>query len=155
MEHEKEIEIRWRDLDVYGHVNHVVFLTYLEEARDEWLGLALGDPSRVWSYVVARIEIDYRRELRLEDDIVLARCTLGRIGTSSVGTRELLATRAGEVVAEAQAVLVARDEETGRSRPLPGRRARRVRTRHSVGNACSAPKGAPCCSTQSAKSSCS
>ncbi len=118
MEHEKEIEIRWRDLDVYGHVNHVVFLTYLEEARDEWLGLALGDPARVWSYVVARIEIDYRRELRLEDDIVLARCTLGRIGTSSVGTRELLATRAGEVVAEAQAVLVARDEETGRSRPL-------------------------------------
>ena len=118
MEHEKKIEIRWRDLDVYGHVNHVVFLTYLEEARDEWLGLALGDPARVWSYVVARIEIDYRRELRLEDDIVLARCTLGRIGTSSVGTRELLATRAGEVVAEAQAVLVARDEGTGRSRPL-------------------------------------
>ncbi len=118
MEHEKEIEIRWRDLDVYGHVNHVVFLTYLEEARDEWLGLALGDPARVWSYVVARIEIDYRRELRLEDDIVLARCALERIGTSSVGTREVLATRAGEVVAEAQAVLVARDEETGRSRPL-------------------------------------
>jgi acyl-CoA thioester hydrolase len=118
VEHEKEIEIRWRDLDVYGHVNHVVFLTYLEEARDEWLGLTLGDPSRVWSYVVARIEIDYRRELRLEDDIVLARCTLGRIGTSSVGTVERLATRAGEVVAEAQAVLVARDEETGRSRPL-------------------------------------
>jgi acyl-CoA thioester hydrolase len=118
VEHEKEIEIRWRDLDVYGHVNHVVFLTYFEEARDEWLGLALGDPARVWSYVVARIEIDYRRELRLEDDIVLARCALERIGTSSVGTREVLVTRAGEVVAEAQAVLVARDEETGRSRPL-------------------------------------
>ena len=118
MEHEKEIEIRWRDLDVYGHVNHVVFLTYLEEARDEWLGRALGDPARVWSYVVARIEIDYRRELRLEDDMVLARCKLRRIGTSSVGTREQLATRSGDVVAEAEAVLVARDEETGRSRPL-------------------------------------
>jgi acyl-CoA thioester hydrolase len=120
LEHEKEIEIRWRDLDVYGHVNHVVFLTYLEEARDEWLGLALGDPSRVWSYVVARIEIDYRREVRLEDDTVLARCALDRIGTSSVGTREQLATRGGDVAAEAKAVLVARDEETGRSRPLSG-----------------------------------
>jgi len=118
VEHEKEIEIRWRDLDVYGHVNHVVFLTYLEEARDEWLGRALGDPARVWSYVVARIEIDYRRELRLEDDMVLARCKLRRIGTSSVGTREQLATRSGDVVAEAEAVLVARDEATGRSRPL-------------------------------------
>ena len=116
--HEKRIEIRWRDLDVYGHVNHVVFLTYLEEARDEWLGLTLGDPTRVWSYVVARIEIDYRRELRLEDDVVLARCALERIGTSSIVTRERVATRAGDVAAEAQAVLVARDEDTGRSRPL-------------------------------------
>ena len=118
MEHAKEIEIRWRDLDVLGHVNHVVFLTYLEEARDEWLGRALDDPAGVWSYVVARVEIDYRRELRLEDDVVVARCALGRIGTSSIRTRESLVTRSGETAAEAEAVLVARDEETGRSRPL-------------------------------------
>ena len=74
VEHAKEIEIRWSDLDVYGHVNHVVFLTYLEEARDEWLGAALGDPSLVWSFVVARVEIDYRRELTLADDVVVATC---------------------------------------------------------------------------------
>src|SRR5262249_61456425 len=61
MEHSKRIEIRWRDLDVYGHVNHVVYLTYLQEARDEWLGRVLGDPKDVCNYVVARVEIDYRR----------------------------------------------------------------------------------------------
>jgi len=65
--HEKEIEIRWRDLDVYGHVNHVVYLTYLEEARDEWLSHALPDPDNLWGYLVARIEIDYRRELSLAE----------------------------------------------------------------------------------------
>ena len=70
--HEKEIEIRWRDLDAFGHVNHVVFLTYLEEVRDEWLGRSLGDPALVWDYVVARVEIDYRRELTLADDVVVA-----------------------------------------------------------------------------------
>jgi acyl-CoA thioester hydrolase len=95
-----------------------VFLTYLEEARDEWLGLALRDPARVWSFVVARVEVDYRRELRLEDDAVVALCSLERIGTSSFTTRETVSTRGGELVAEASAVLVARDEETGRSRPL-------------------------------------
>jgi acyl-CoA thioester hydrolase len=121
MEHAKEIEIRWRDLDSFGHVNHVVFLTYFEEARDEWLGRALGNPDDVWSYVVARIEIDYRRELRLEDDVVVARCRLERIGNSSVTTRESISTRDGELSAEATAVLVARDEETGRSRPLHDR----------------------------------
>jgi acyl-CoA thioester hydrolase len=118
VEHSKEIEIRWVDLDVYGHVNHAVFLTYLEETRDEWLGQALGDPALIWSYVVARIEIDYRRELKLDDDMVVGRCGLHSIGNSSVRTRESISTRDGEIAAEAQAVLVARDDETGRSRPL-------------------------------------
>jgi acyl-CoA thioesterase FadM len=45
-----------------GHVNHVVFLTYLEESRDEWLGGRLGDPDRVWDWVVAHVEVDYRRQ---------------------------------------------------------------------------------------------
>ena len=116
--HEKEIEIRWRDLDVYGHVNHVVYLTYLEEARDEWLGRTLGDPAQVWDYVVARVAIDYKRELSLADDIVIARCRLESIGTSSLRTFEEVVTRTGEVSASAEAVLVARDPETGRSRPL-------------------------------------
>jgi len=116
--HEKRIEIRWRDLDAFNHVNHVVFLTYLEEARDEWLGRALGDPGDVWDYVIARVAVDYRRELGLDDDEVIATCRLARIGNSSVLTKEEIRTRAGEVAAEAEAVLVARDSETGRSRPL-------------------------------------
>jgi acyl-CoA thioester hydrolase len=116
--HEKRIEIRWRDLDAFNHVNHVVFLTYLEEARDEWLGRALGDPGDVWGYVVARVAIDYRRELSIENDEVVATCRLERIGNSSVRTREEIRTLEGEVAAEAEAVLVARDSETGRSRPL-------------------------------------
>jgi acyl-CoA thioester hydrolase len=116
--HEKEIEIRWRDLDAFGHVNHVVFLTYLEEVRDEWLGRVLDDAALVWGYVIARVEIDYRRELTLEDDAVLARCSLERLGTRSVVTSESIVTRGGETSAEAKAVLVARDEATGRSRVI-------------------------------------
>jgi acyl-CoA thioester hydrolase len=118
MEHEKRIEIRWRDLDVYGHVNHVVYLTYLEEARDEWLGRALGDPAEVWHYVVARVAIDYRRELNLSDDVVVVRCRLAGLGTSSLRTHERILTVDGELAAEAEAVLVARDARTGASRQL-------------------------------------
>ena len=118
MVHEKEIEIRWRDLDAFAHVNHIVFLTYLEEVRDEWLGRVLEDPKLVWGYVIARVEIDYRRELRLEDDSVVARCSLERLGTKSVTTSESVLTRGGETAAEAKAVLVARDAETGRSRVI-------------------------------------
>jgi acyl-CoA thioester hydrolase len=116
--HEKEIEIRWRDLDAFNHVNHVVFLTYLEEVRDEWLGRVLDDPALVWGYVIARVEIDYRRELTLEDNVVVARCSLERVGTKSVTTTESVLTCDGETVAEAKAVLVARDEQTGSSRVI-------------------------------------
>ena len=91
------------------------------DPRDEWLGRALEDPDDVWGYVVARVEIDYRRELKLEDDVVVARCRLERIGNSSITTRESVSTRDGELAAEASAVLVARDEATGRSRPSDAR----------------------------------
>jgi acyl-CoA thioester hydrolase len=116
--HEKPIEIRWRDLDAYGHVNNAVYLTYLEEARDEWLERALGPDGDLWDYVIARVAIDFRRELTQADDVLVARCGLGRLGRASVHTREELVTRDGELAAEAESGLVARDRETGRSRPL-------------------------------------
>jgi acyl-CoA thioester hydrolase len=116
--HEKQIEIRWRDQDAYGHVNNAVYLTYLEEVRDEWLERALGDAGDAWGYVTARVAIDFRRELTQDDDAIVARLWLTRIGTSSVTTREEIVTVSGELAAEAEAVLVARDTETGRSRPL-------------------------------------
>ena len=31
------VQMRWRDLDALGHVNHPVVLTYLEEGRDAFL----------------------------------------------------------------------------------------------------------------------
>jgi acyl-CoA thioester hydrolase len=115
--HEKSIEIRWRDLDAYGHVNNAVYLTYLEEVRDEWLERTLGSDESVWDYVIARVAIDFRRELTQGDDEVVARCTLARVGNSSLTTREELLV-GGQVAAEAEAVLVARDRESGRARPL-------------------------------------
>ena len=116
--HEKQIEIRWRDQDAYGHVNNAVYLTYLEEVRDEWLERALGETGDAWDYVTARVAIDFRRELTQDDDTVMARVSLTRIGTSSLTTREEIHTAGGELAAQAEAVLVARDRETGRSRPL-------------------------------------
>ncbi|MEO8290101.1 MAG: thioesterase family protein [Gaiellaceae bacterium] len=116
--HSKTIEIRWRDQDAYGHVNNAVYLTYLEEVRDEWLDQTLGETGDAWDYVTARVAIDFRRELRQADDHVVVTVALQRIGTSSLTTREEIRTESGELAAEAEAVLVARDRTTARSRPL-------------------------------------
>ena len=98
-------------------MNNAVYLTYLEECRDEWVERAVG-PDKSWDFVLARVAIDYRRELTQADEVVVARCRLEGLGTSSVRTREELVTRDGELAAEAEAVLVARDPETARSRAL-------------------------------------
>lgn len=118
MPHEKQIEIRWRDVDAYLHVNNAVYATYLEECRDEWLERSLGDAGDLWDYVLARVAIDFRRELRLEDKAVVVSCRLERMGSSSLTLREEIRTREGELSAESEAVIVARDRENGRSRPL-------------------------------------
>jgi acyl-CoA thioester hydrolase len=118
MTHEKVIEIRWSDVDAYLHVNNAVYATYLEECRDEWVGRTLEGVGDAWDFVLARVAIDFRRELRLEDEEVVVSCSLVRIGNSSIALREQIRTRAGDLAAEAEAVLVARDREAGRSRPL-------------------------------------
>src|SRR5690348_11316226 len=82
---EVPVKVRWRDVDALGHVNHAVFLTYLEEGRDAFYIQTLGsDPS----YVVARLEIDLRAEVRYEDQRVTVRIAADRLGTTSLTTRE-------------------------------------------------------------------
>ena len=71
MAHEKRVEIRWSDVDAYMHVNNAVYATYLEECRDEWVDRVLGDAGDSWDFVLARVAIDFRRELRLEDEEVV------------------------------------------------------------------------------------
>jgi acyl-CoA thioester hydrolase len=116
--HEVRIDIRWRDIDAYGHVNNAVYLNYLEEARDAWVQKVLGPVADTWDFVLARVAIDFRSELKQNDGAVLVRCRLESLGRSSVRTREEVLKLDGSISAEAASVMVARDPGTGRSRAL-------------------------------------
>jgi acyl-CoA thioester hydrolase len=97
------VSLRWRDVDALGHVNHAVFLTYLEEGRDAFYAQALGrDPH----YVVARVEIDWRAEVRYADRQLRVRIEAERVGTTSLTTLETVRTPAGVTAAEARVVTV-------------------------------------------------
>ncbi|CAL9523480.1 hypothetical protein SUDANB6_03903 [Streptomyces sp. enrichment culture] len=61
MRHLYRCPLRWADMDAYGHVNNVVFLRYLEEARIDFL--FRPDKEFKQGSVVARHEIDYKRQL--------------------------------------------------------------------------------------------
>jgi acyl-CoA thioester hydrolase len=108
--------VRFRDCDSLGHVNNAVYLTYLEEAVNEWLGPVLG-----LDWVTVRVEIDFRRELRGLGGEVAVRMRVERVGTSSITGVAEVAGPDGEVAADARVVVVAWDPETRRPRPLDER----------------------------------
>jgi acyl-CoA thioester hydrolase len=116
--HERRLDIRGRDLNSYGHVNSAVYATYLEECRNELIARVLDGVEAPGGFVLARIAIDYRRELTTEDGHVLVRCSIERVGTASVTFREDITTGQSELAAECEAVIVAHDAQTGRSRPI-------------------------------------
>jgi acyl-CoA thioester hydrolase len=115
---EMTIAIRWRDMDAYGHVNNATYLTYLEECRDAWVHRVLGEVSNAWDFVLARIAVDFRSELRQDDGEVIVRCRIAGLGRSSIRTREEIVKSDGTVSAEAESVIVPRDPDLDRSRPL-------------------------------------
>jgi len=110
---EHQVSLRWRDVDALGHVNHAVFPTYLEEGRDAFYVQALGrDPH----YVVARVEIDLRAEVRYTDRQLQVRIEVERVGTTSLTTWETIRTPAGQSAAQAKVVTVLWD--AGARKPL-------------------------------------
>jgi acyl-CoA thioester hydrolase len=119
---ERSVDVRWRDTDALGHVNHVVFLTYLEEGRDAFYTQVVGsDPS----YVVVRLEVDFRAEIRHEDRRVLVRIEVERVGNTSLTTRETVLADSRQVAAQARVVTLRWDSE--RREPIAFSEAERAR----------------------------
>ena len=119
---ERVVDVRWRDVDALAHVNHAVFLTYLEEARDAFYAQILGsDPI----YVVVRLEVNLRAQVRYPDRRVTVRVEVVQLGTTSLTTRETILTPSGEVAADARVVTVRWDADS--HKPVPFTEAERAR----------------------------
>jgi acyl-CoA thioester hydrolase len=118
---ERLVPVRWRDSDALGHVNHAVFVTYLEEGRDAFYRQVLGDQN----YVVVRIELDLRAEVRHGDEQVTVRVQPERLGRTSLTTSETILTAASAVAAEARVVTVRWDP--AQRQPVPFSAAERIR----------------------------
>ncbi len=112
-----EVQLRHRDVDQLGHVNQAVYHELLEEVRAAFVRESLPDLPFT-GYVLARSELDYRSEVRIEDGYVVGEAYVGRIGRSSITVENRLCKPDGTVAVEGRAILVAWDEENRRSRVL-------------------------------------
>ncbi len=62
------IQVRWRDIDAKNHVNNATIVTYLETARTELWRQRFGGGLDI-PFVVARAEVDFRRQLTIDDEV--------------------------------------------------------------------------------------
>ena len=113
------IEVRFRDLDALGHVNNAVLVTFLEHARWQWWHGYLG--TRLFEaegFLIARIEVDYRRPVLLDDHPVVE-ILVSRLGNSSFDlVYRVLSRRDGALLAEAKSVQVMMDFQAHHPEPL-------------------------------------
>lgn len=104
------IGLRWRDMDMLGHLNQAVYHELLEEGRGALIG-ALGRDRR-FPFVLARVELDYLHEVRHRDGHVDVRTFVERVGGKSVTVGHELMLPDGTVAASGRSILVAWDPET-------------------------------------------
>ena len=109
------VQMRWRDLDGLGHVNHTVVLTYLEEGRDAFLA-ACG--IRRDEYVVGRCAVEFKGEIDPAFETVTVQCAVRDLGTKSVTTSERIVDHSGEAIVEAEFGLVLWDPASRVTREL-------------------------------------
>jgi acyl-CoA thioester hydrolase len=117
--HEHRVHLRWSDPDSYGHVNHARALSLLEDAR---LALASTAPStrpdRLPDIILARLEVDYLRQLYYRvGEVLTVRSWVARIGTKSFTVRQEL-IQDGVPAIRADGICVVFDIATDTSRAL-------------------------------------
>lgn len=114
------IELRWRDLDAFNHVNNSNFMTYLEEARIRWFD-SLGEAWITDDYapLLAAVQMNYRVPIPYPASIVVELYS-ERVGNSSVTVGHRIVSDDGRIVhADGHVVMVWIDRASGRPTPLP------------------------------------
>ncbi|MBA2956293.1 acyl-CoA thioesterase [Nocardioides sp. MAH-18] len=111
------VQVRFSDVDVYGHVNNVKYFEYFQEAR-------ISGISQMWegldhiTLVVAQTDVDYRVPILFRAEPYDAWSWITRIGQRSATIESVVAD--GEVVlARATVTIVFFDQATQRSTVPP------------------------------------
>ncbi|MFN7685358.1 MAG: acyl-CoA thioesterase [Oligoflexia bacterium] len=118
--HQCRIFVRGYELDSYRHVNHAVYLNYLEHARWEFLascGLTLSrlDELKRWP-VVRHLQIDYLKSALINEELVIL-SRLSELGRASLVIEQEI--RRGEQLITRAQIKAAIIDEKGRAVAVP------------------------------------
>lgn len=122
IEHSLRVQLRWRDMDMLGHLNQSVYHELLEEGRAALMteiARRVGGDHAHGAFVLAHVDLDYHAEVRKDHGEVEVIVRLAHVGTSSLRLEHEVRLPDGTSAASGETVLVAWD---------PARRAKRALT---------------------------
>ena len=121
--HTTKIEVRFVDMDAFGHVNNAHYLTYIEQARVNYFNDVVGYHYD-WNkegLILAHADVDFISPIHFNDDIsVKTRCS--RVGNKSMEMEyEIVQIKGKEEIlkAKGKTVTVSYDYTTNTSIPVP------------------------------------
>lgn len=116
------IEVRYGDLDPQGHLNNAKYLTYLEQARINYLqrlGLWDGDSFLEIGIILAEVRLTFRQPI-LFGQAVQVGVQVSRLGTKSLEMEYRIEdARSGALLASASSVQVAYDYKEHKTIKVP------------------------------------
>ena len=119
--HVAPITVRWRDLDAFNHVNNSSYLTYLEEARLQWLSDVPGarDHDQAQPVLVAS-QLNYRRAINWPAQLQVE-LFCERLGNTSLALahRIIDADQPEQLYCDGNVTMVWINPATGTPVPLP------------------------------------
>ena len=109
-EHSVTVQLRWRDMDMLGHLNQSVYHELLEEGRAALMTEIIrrvGADRAHGTFVLAHVDLDYHTEVRKDHGEVEIVVRVQRVGNSSLTLQHEIRLPDGTVAASGQTVLVA------------------------------------------------
>jgi acyl-CoA thioester hydrolase len=107
MTYRTDIQVRFNDTDMLGHLNNTAYALYAEQARVEFFrSLGMG---RI-TLILAHISLDFRKQVTFGDKVYVE-TKVAKLGNSSVTLLQNIFANS-EAAAEVKSVVVLFDYET-------------------------------------------
>ena len=111
------LRVRFGETDLAGHVNNAVYLSYLEEARLQFLVEVLHVPDV--PFIVASAHLNFLRQVYFRDEVRIE-TGVSRMGRSSFDmTHRLYRESSNELALTGVVTMVAFDYAAQKSTPIP------------------------------------
>ncbi len=118
-------QVRWSDVDLFGHVNNAAYLRYLDDARFALFDMGVDDDGQLTSsrLVVVKHEIEYLGRLTYRPQPIDVEVWVPRVGRTSVDMAYEVLDADRTVYLRARSRMVQLDAASGTPRAVHARRA--------------------------------